>query len=63
MTSLIASKGVVRSVRGVGGKIMQILQVASDYPGVPDVRTLKLHEITFFYEPLIPGLLKTQNKT
>lgn len=39
---------------------MQILQICSDYNGLPDVRTMHLHEIRFFYEPQIPALLKTQ---
>lgn len=29
-----------------------LLQIALDYPGVPDVRTLKAHEIRFFYNGL-----------
>ena len=29
-----------------------LLQVTRDYPGLPDVRTLKVHEISFFYEGL-----------
>lgn len=27
-----------------------ILQIATDYPGLPDVRTLTLSQIRFFYE-------------
>lgn len=33
-------------------------QIAQDYPGLPDVRTLKAHEIRFFYEGLRGGLLQ-----
>lgn len=29
-----------------------LLQIARDYPGIPDVRTLKISEIRFFYEGL-----------
>ena len=29
-----------------------LLQVCRDYPGLPDPRTLKSHEIRFFYEGL-----------
>lgn len=29
-----------------------LLQVCRDYPGIPDARTLKAHEIRFFYEGL-----------
>lgn len=35
-----------------------LLQIASDYPGLPDVRTLRLFEIRFFYEGLRPALKK-----
>lgn len=27
-----------------------LLQICSDYPGLPDVRTLSMSEIRFFYE-------------
>lgn len=33
-----------------------LLQVASDYPGLPDVRTLRMSEIRYFYEGLRPNL-------
>lgn len=29
-----------------------VLQIARDYSGLPDVRTLKAHEIRFFYNGL-----------
>jgi len=29
-----------------------LLQITRDYSGLPDVRTLKAHEIAFFYEGL-----------
>lgn len=41
-----------------------ILQIARDYPGIPDVRTLALSEIRFFYEGLRHELQRgTQPKT
>jgi len=38
-----------------------LLQVARDYSGVPDVRTLRAHEIVFFYNGL-RGELKAHTK-
>ena len=35
-----------------------LLQCARDYPGLPDPRTLAVHEIVFFYEGLRPELRK-----
>jgi hypothetical protein len=35
-----------------------VLQITRDYPGLPDVRTLKAHEIKFFYEGLREELKK-----
>lgn len=35
-----------------------LLQIARDYPGLPDARTLTLTEIRFFYEGLRPELKK-----
>jgi hypothetical protein len=32
--------------------IEMMLQIARDYAGLPDVRTLKAHEIRFFYDGL-----------
>lgn len=29
-----------------------LLQITRDYPGLPDARTLKAHEIRFFYDGL-----------
>jgi hypothetical protein len=36
----------------VGVYSEMILQIARDYSGIPDVRTLKASEIRFFYEGL-----------
>ena len=33
-----------------------------DYSSLPDYRTLEIHEIRFFYMPLLPGLLKMKPK-
>jgi len=33
-----------------------LLQICSDYPGLPDPRTLTLDEIRFFYSGLRKGL-------
>lgn len=35
-----------------------LLQIARDYPGLPDARTLSIAEIVFFYEGLRPELKK-----
>jgi hypothetical protein len=35
-----------------------LYQIARDYPGVPDVRTLTVAEIAFFYDGLRPELRK-----
>jgi len=35
-----------------------LLQICRDYPGLPDARKLKAHEILFFYDGLRPELCK-----
>lgn len=35
-----------------------LLQIAREYAGLPDVRTLTVAEIAFFYEGLKPDLKK-----
>jgi len=35
-----------------------LLQIARDYPGLPDPRTLTVVEIVFFYDGLRPELRK-----
>jgi len=42
--------------------MVQLLQIATDYNSLPDLRTLELYEIRFFYEPLIPNLIEYQKK-
>lgn len=54
--------GAEKKVLGVGGIVRQILQICSDYNGLPDVRTMELYEIRFFYEPSISGLIKIQKE-
>lgn len=44
----------------MSGIITQILQICTDYNGLPDIRTMTLNEIRFFYEPLIDSLVKAQ---
>ena len=39
-----------------------ILQIARDYPGLPDIRDLSEHEIIFFYDGLREELKDFQNK-
>jgi hypothetical protein len=39
-----------------------LLQICMDYPSLPDPRTLKRHEIKFFYEGLRASLKKTTGK-
>jgi hypothetical protein len=33
-----------------------LLQIARDYPGLPDVRTLSMSDIRFFYDGLRPEI-------
>lgn len=35
---------------------VMLLQIAKDYPGLPDARTLTVPEIVFFYDGLRPEL-------
>jgi hypothetical protein len=62
LTSRIARGGENRKILGVTGVMVQLLQIATDYSSLPDLRTLELHEIRFFYEPLIPNLIEYQIK-
>jgi len=50
-------------VLGVGGVCNQLLQIAADYSSLPDLRKITVDEIAFFYEPLIPGLIKMYNES
>jgi hypothetical protein len=40
---------------------VMLLQITRDYPGLPDVRTLKTSEIEFFYNGLVPELERKEN--
>lgn len=40
----------------------QLLQIATDYNSLPDLRDIELHEIRFFYETLISNLIEYQKK-
>lgn len=35
-----------------------VLQIARDYAGLPDVRTLTASQIRFFYNGLVPELIR-----
>lgn len=60
MTSRIARGGVEIEELGIGGISYQLLQIAADYSSLPDLRKITVDEIRFFYEPMIPGLVKMQ---
>ena len=51
-------KGVLWKRRGPQYVSLMIRQICLDYSGLPDVRTLSLSEIKFFYDGLKPVLLK-----
>jgi hypothetical protein len=35
-----------------------IIQICVDYAGLPDVKTMEIEEIRFFYNACIPGIIK-----
>jgi len=47
---------------GLSWAAIQLRQILTDYNGLGDFRKLTLDEISFFYEPLIPGLAKYQKQ-
>jgi hypothetical protein len=49
--------------RGIEYVDVMILQICSDYAGLPDYRTLELDDIYFFYEGLRDSLLKLTKLT
>jgi hypothetical protein len=59
---LVVVKGDERKVNGLDGIGLMIRQIMADYAGLPDYRTLSLHEIKIFYKFLIPGLKKLEKK-
>lgn len=54
--------GIEVKIHGLGAVSEQMLQVAADYAGLPDIRTLTIPEIRFFYEPLIDQLASDQRE-
>ena len=58
MTVRIVVDGEIVNARGLGAPLAQMLQCARDYPGLPDVRTLTVAEISTFYRALIPEILR-----
>lgn len=54
--------GVETKVRGIDAIGEQMLQIAADYNGLPDVRTLTIPEIRYFFSGLIYGLIERQKK-
>jgi len=38
----------------------QLLQIATDYSVLPDLNTIDIDDIRFFYNPLIDSLIKSQ---
>lgn len=40
--------------------LSQLLQIATDYATLPDLNTIDIDDITFFYNPLIDNLVKFQ---
>lgn len=56
---MIVVRGEEEKVRGLVGPGTQLLQICRDFPGVPDVRSMTLGEINFFYRAIIPELKKT----
>ena len=62
MTSRIAADGAEVERLGIGGIGEQLLQIAADYSSLPDLKKITVGEIRFFYEPMIPGLIKMQKE-
>lgn len=62
MISRIARHGAESEVLGIGGICEQLVQIAADYSSLPDLRKITVDEIQFFYNPLIPGLIKMQQE-
>ena len=58
MTVGLVSSGMVEKQRGLGAIRSALLQVARDYSGLPDIRTLRLSEILFYYDGLQAELVQ-----
>ena len=37
-----------------------MVQIYTDYKGLPEAKEIELHEIRFWYNPLIPNLIEAQ---
>ena len=57
---MIVSHRTELKVRGIECVVRQMLQISMDYQGLPDIRSMEIYEIRFFYKPLIPGLIEHQ---
>ena len=62
MTVKLARHGQEEEVLGAQYISNQLLQIAADYNSLPDLRKITVDEISFFYEPLIPGLIEMQKE-
>jgi len=58
--SEVAVNGIKKTVRGIGGINTQLTQIYIDYASLPSIRDITLDEISFFYRPLIDGLVELQ---
>ena len=58
MTVGLVSNGMVKKQRGLGAIQSALLQIARDYSGLPDIRTLRLSEILFYYDGLQAELVQ-----
>lgn len=56
--TIVQNGGDVRLSSGLSTYRVMLLQIARDYAGLPDVRTLTVPEIVFFYGGLRPELTK-----
>jgi len=52
--------GIKKIIHGVGGINSQMTQIYIDYASLPSIREITLDEISFFYRPLVDGLLELQ---
>lgn len=53
-----AGKAYEKKVRGARAIGEMLTQICIDYSTLPDVRTLEVHEIKFFYEGLRGSLMR-----
>jgi hypothetical protein len=52
--------GIKKTVHGLGGVNSQLVQIYIDYSSIPSMRDISLDEISFFYGPLVDGLIELQ---